>query len=265
MADGTVMLLHGLLGAPASWDDVVRALGDRVSAPAIPWLPGHGPAAGALPEGGFEAVVEGLGALWLTARTTLVGYSLGGRLALALAARFPERVRGVVAIGAHTGLTSPAERTERAAWEQGLVADLERDGLPAFVDAWEQQPIFATQAALSQPDRDRQREIRLGHHPAGIAWAIDVLGTGKMPALLGPLARGGVPVIFAVGALDRRAVAVAREAMGVLPRAEVVVVPEAGHNLLLEAPGVVADLILEVAGTPGRSVAPPRPLPGAPS
>mgnify|MGYP002381281214 CR=1 FL=1 len=265
MADASVMLLHGLLGAPASWDDVVRALGARATTPSTPWLPGHGPAAGPPPEGAFEAVIERLGALWLTTRTTLVGYSLGGRLALALAARFPERVRGVVAIGAHTGLSSQTERTERVAWERGLVSDLERGGLPAFVDAWEQQPIFATQALLSQVDRDRQRQIRLGHQPSGIGWAIDVLGTGKMPALLGPLARVGVPVIFAVGALDRRAVAVAREAMGVLPRAEVVVVPEAGHNLLLEAPSVVADLIVEMAGSAGRSVAPPRPSPGAAS
>ena len=265
MADKPVMLLHGLLGAPASWADVVRALDGRVPAPSVPSLPGHGPAAGPPPEGGFDAVVERLAALWLPTPTTLVGYSLGGRLALALAARFPERVRGVVAIGAHTGLASPDERTERVEWERGLCRDLERDGLPAFVDAWEQQPIFATQALLSQADRDRQRQIRLAHHPSGIAWAIDVLGTGKMPPLLPVLARTGVPVLFAVGSLDRRAVAVAREAMGVLPRAEVVVVPEAGHNLLLEAPGVVADLIVEMAGASSRSVASPRVRPEAPS
>jgi pimeloyl-ACP methyl ester carboxylesterase len=70
-----------------------------------------------------------------------------------------------------------------------------------------------------------------------------------MPPLLDALGRGGVPVVFAVGALDRRAVSVARGAMGALPRAEVVVVPDAGHNLVLEAPSVVASLVVEISSS----------------
>lgn len=255
MHDKRVILLHGLLGSPESFDDFVRTLETRDLEIVKPWLPGHGVAPAGLELGSFQAVVERCGREWLSDRDVLVGYSLGGRLALALAAAFPERVRGVVAVGAHTGIVPSAERADRLAWERSLVDDLAQRGLAAFVADWEKQPIFSTQIALSPEILERQRRVRLGHVAEGVAWAIEVLGTGSMPPLLSPLAAGGVPVIFAVGSLDKRAVAIAREAMGVLPRAEVVVVPEAGHNLLLEAPSVVADLTLELVSAPAR----PRP------
>lgn len=247
MRDDTVIFLHGFLGAPQAWDEVAATLGEGDLSLRCPWLPGHGEEP-PIRAGSFDAIIEALGERWLaTGRTVLVGYSMGARIALALAARFPARVRAVLAIGAHTGITSATERAERLAWERGLVADLASRGLEAFVRGWEALPLFATQQALPAPARERQRRMRLAHEAEAIAWAVESLGAGVMPPLLGALAEGGVPVVFAVGSLDRRAVAVAREAMGVLPRAQVVVVPDAGHNLVLEAPSVIAELVLELA------------------
>ncbi len=253
MNNDAVLFLHGLLGAPSMWEEVSTLLAGRVDLSiGCPWLPGHGSEPPPPGLGTFDEVVADLGERWLSGRTVLVGYSMGGRVALALAASFPERVRAVLAIGAHTGITSASERAERLAWERGLSADLAARGLPAFVEDWEKLPVFTTQRGLPAEVQERQRAERLGHRPEGIAWAIEALGTGSMPPLLDALGRGGVPVVFAVGALDRRAVAVARGAMGALPRAEVVVVPDAGHNLALEAPSVIADLVVEISSSRPR-------------
>lgn len=252
MNDDIVICLHGFLGSPASWVRVAAALRGLGATVEAPWLPGHGPEPHHTDARSFDEVVDRLAGDLLGERTSgrrviLIGYSLGGRIALALAARFPERVRAVLAIGASTGLDSEDERARRLAWEAGLVQDLNLRGLEAFVDAWQALPLFETQAMLPAEVLSVQRRARLGHDPSAIAWALSALGTGSMPSLLPRLVKTAVPTLFAVGALDERALEVARRAMGVLPRAEVAVVPGAGHNLLLEAPSTVVDLAVELA------------------
>ncbi len=245
MNDDVVICLHGFLGSPASWVRVaaaVRGLGITVEAP---WLPGHGSEPRHTDARSFDEIVDRLGRDLLGRRAIVFGYSLGGRLALALAAAFPDRVRAVLAIGASTGLESEDERTRRLAWEAGLIRDLDAHGLEAFVDAWQALPLFATQAMLPAEVLAAQRRARLGHDPTGIAWSLSEMGTGSMPPLLPRLVKSAVPTLFAVGALDDRALDVARRAMGVLPRAEVAVVPGAGHNLLLEAPSTVVELAVD--------------------
>jgi 2-succinyl-6-hydroxy-2,4-cyclohexadiene-1-carboxylate synthase len=245
MNDDVVICLHGFLGSPASWVRVaaaVRGLGVTVEAP---WLPGHGPDPRNTDARSFDEVIGRLGRELAGRRAIVFGYSLGGRLALALAAAFPDRVRAVLAIGASTGIEAEDERARRVAWEAGLVQDLQARGLEAFVDAWQALPLFATQAMLPAEVLAAQRRARLGHDPAAIAWALSELGAGSMPPLLPRLVESGGPALFVVGALDDRALDVARRAMGVLPRAEVAVVPGAGHNLLLEAPSTVVELAID--------------------
>ena len=229
-------LLHGFLGAPASWTRVVESLEARAGVRA-PWLFGHGQPPRDVPEGFWQAV-DALAAE-LSEPAFVAGYSLGGRLALGIACRHPRRVRGVIAIGAHLGLDSDLERGERIAWETALATKLERAGLPSFVDAWEKLPLFASQAALPAAQRSTQRAVRLSHDAAALARVLTALGTGRMPAL--EPERAGVPVLLVTGEHDEKLSAVARAR----PRLRHRIVPDAGHNPLLEAPHALGRLIDE--------------------
>ncbi len=235
-----LVLLHGFMGAPASWSSVVEAL-THAGAVHAPLLAGHGCPPRALPRA-FWDVVDQLAAE-LPAQFHLVGYSLGGRLALGLACRHPTRCLGLVAVGAHPGMAVP-ERAARVRWEDERALALETQGLPAFVDGWEALPLFASQAALPTATRRAQRRIREAHDAGALAQVLRVLGTGRMPEL--ELEECRAPIVLVSGEYDPSDAAAA--AVARMPRARHVTLPGVGHNPLIEAPERLARLIDESCG-----------------
>jgi len=230
-----LVLLHGFLGSPASWDATLAAIAHHGSA-WCPWLPGHGPAA---PEpASFDAAAQEI-ADSLPEGAILAGYSLGARLALAATLRRPGRARATLLIGGHVGLADPAERVARAALDAERAAALREGDLAAFVSAWEALPLFESQRALPAAQRARQRAARLAHDPRALAWSFDVAGLAQMPDLRAAVASARQPLCFLTGALDLRFGALAASLVRV-PWVTHEVVRGAGHNLLLEAPHAVA-------------------------
>src|SRR5690242_19189175 len=109
-----LVFLHGFLGCKEDWTDVISHLKDHFCCYAID-LPGHGP----LPvtEDIVQSVFETLQRLKLL-RCPIVGYSMGGRIALELAKRYPKEFEKLIVISSHTGLKDEASRQLR--WEQDL-------------------------------------------------------------------------------------------------------------------------------------------------
>jgi 2-succinyl-6-hydroxy-2,4-cyclohexadiene-1-carboxylate synthase len=230
-----LVLLHGFLGSPAAWDAVLAALPQH--GPAwCPWLPGHGPAL-TLPDS-WDAAVQAL-AEALPSGAVLAGYSMGARLALAVALRSPGRVRATLLVGGHVGLATAAERSARAALDAQRAAALRSGPLPAFVDDWEALPLFATQRALPAALQAQQRAVRLAHGAQALAWSFDVAGLAQMPDLRPAVAAARQRICFLSGALDTPFTALAAS-LARPPWLTHHSVPGAGHNLLLEAPAAVA-------------------------
>ncbi len=111
-------------------------------------------------------------------QVALLGYSMGGRVALQLTSTASERVARLVLESASPGIADPAERHRRAEADDALAKALERDGLPAFVDRWAQQPLFASQQALPADVRARLRAQRLCQRPLGLANSLRGCGAG---------------------------------------------------------------------------------------
>lgn len=239
------LALHGFLGAPTMWAGLDGEL-------VAPWSPGHGPSPAGMEHDDFNAVVDALAARYLPAEgATVFGYSLGARLALALALRHPARVREAVLVGGTPGLRTEAERAARRASDEALAASLLRDGLARFVARWEALPLFATQRALPEALQARRRAERLGHTVEGLAWSLRALGTGAMPSLWDALPGCEVPLRWVTGALDEKFTAIAREARAACPAATHTVVPGVGHDVVLER-GVGAVARPKVIPSPPR-------------
>ena len=234
-----VVLLHGFTHTGASWDPVVAALAESYRALA-PDIRGHGSASGREPVT-LEAVLEDVSEL-APASFTLVGYSMGGRIALhaPLARSLAPRIERLLLLGASPGLADPVERAERRAADERLAGEVERMTIAAFADRWAQTPVLAGQppAVAAAVDADRRR-----NQPAGLARALRGLGTGALPSLWERLAELGVPVTLVVGERDEKFRAIATEMAATLPEADVAVIPGAGHAVHLEAPQRVAELI----------------------
>jgi len=232
--------LHGFLGSPELWQSVAARLGEPYAAE---YLPGHGPLPWTLPGGDFDAVVDAMAAALPFERCHLTGYSMGARLALALAIRHPKRVASLFLVGIDPGIRGAAERAARQAWEDQLAAKLETLSLSSFVDEWESLPVFDSQRGLSPELLARQRAARLRHVPAALAWALRTLGTGRMPDLWPQLASLTVPTRVYTGELDNKFTALGMEMARVAPHIQHVTVPGAGHNLALEAPDAIFDAL----------------------
>jgi 2-succinyl-6-hydroxy-2,4-cyclohexadiene-1-carboxylate synthase len=232
-----VVLLHGFTHTGASWDPVVAALGESYLALA-PDIRGHGEAGNRTPVS-LEAVLEDLASA-APARFTLVGYSMGGRIALHAALALPERIERMVLIGASPGIADPAERDARRGADQALADEIEGLSIEAFAERWAQTPVLAGQppAVLAAVRADRLR-----NRPAGLARALRGLGTGALPSLWERLDEIPIPVALVAGERDEKFRAIAVQMAAALPRAETVVVPACGHAVHLEAPAAVAELI----------------------
>jgi 2-succinyl-6-hydroxy-2,4-cyclohexadiene-1-carboxylate synthase len=234
-----VLFLHGFLGTPGLWSGAItEAAGGPTAAPV---LPGHGPSPWGLDLTSFDAAVDAVAARCPFADSTIVvGYSLGARLALGLLERHPARFVGGLVIGVNPGIEDPTERQARAAADDAQARQIEAEGVEAFVDRWEELPLFATQRGLPPAAREKVREGRLGHTARGLAWALATLSPGRMPSRWGFLRHLTRPLVAVTGALDERYRAVGERLAGAATGARHAVVEGVGHNVALEAPALVA-------------------------
>jgi 2-succinyl-6-hydroxy-2,4-cyclohexadiene-1-carboxylate synthase len=245
-----VLLLHGFTGSLATWASHREAW--RGFTTIAVDLPGHGDS-DRLPEtsrDGFTAAVTGLVGVLDTLgveRTAVLGYSMGGRLALHLAVHLAERrsarLTALVIESASPGIANADERRARLESDMALAASIERDGVAAFTDRWEALPLFATQRRLSAGARDAVRRQRLANDASGLASALRHLSVGGQDALLARLATIDVPTLLVAGALDAAYCRHAESMAAALPRSRVAIMADAGHAVHLEQPTVFASTV----------------------
>jgi 2-succinyl-6-hydroxy-2,4-cyclohexadiene-1-carboxylate synthase len=233
-----IVFLHGFTNTGASWDPVVAALGERYRSIA-PDIRGHGSASEARPVL-LEAVIEDVAGLAPDDGFELVGYSMGGRIALHVALALPDRVKRLVLIGASPGLATERERAARRRVDEQLADGIERMDIETFADRWARTPVLADQPSGVA---EAARIDRLRNTPEGLAAALRALGTGALPPVWNRLGELRMPTMLIVGGRDERFQAVAVRMAGKIGHAEVAIVAGAGHAVHLEAPEEVARLI----------------------
>jgi 2-succinyl-6-hydroxy-2,4-cyclohexadiene-1-carboxylate synthase len=241
MSSRPLVCLHGFLGAPSTWDSVEKLIDMSPIANRL-ILPGHGRDPW-FPFGAadFDASVDALAAKILERDpVVLLGYSMGARIALALALRHPKKIASAILIGVDAGIEDEAMRAERIAWEDAWAERAANEGIEAFASAWENLPIFDSQKNLSASVRAQLRAQRTSHTSLGISWAMRALGLGRMPSLGRLLEQTDVPLTLMTGALDAKFTAKSRAIALRAKNANAVIVENVGHNVALEAPHAVA-------------------------
>lgn len=228
------VFLHGFAGSGASFAHLEPLLGDLLSAHCVE-LPGHG----STPPARWDETVEAVGEL-LDGRTVLVGYSQGARLALAVAARFPQRVERLVLESGAAGLRQRHDRVLRRRSDEALAEAIIARGVEAFVSDWEQRPLFAGLRTLPAAQQQALRARRASHTPEGLAAALRMLGQGAQPDLWPTLAGLRVPTLLITGAQDDKYTRLARLMTAELPLAWRVSFRGVGHAPHLECPEAYA-------------------------
>src|ERR687898_837034 len=172
----------------------------------------------------------------------LVGYSLGGRLALRAALRAPDELDALVLVGATAGIEEGPLRVQRAEADEKLASWIEAMPMEDIVSLWERQPLFA-----DQPESlvEEQRPGRLAHEPRDLALILRTAGQGVLEPVWHELRTLELPLLAIAGARDDGYTAAAKRIASVAPNARAAVVENAGHAPQLQRPDAVAELIAE--------------------
>jgi 2-succinyl-6-hydroxy-2,4-cyclohexadiene-1-carboxylate synthase len=172
----------------------------------------------------------------------VVGYSMGGRLALRAALRRPARFGALVLVGASPGIEDEGERLARKRADEELADWVEQHTIEEFTERWEAQPVFATQP----PELvEAQRPGRLSHEPRRLAQLLRSGGQGAFEPVWNELERIDCPVLAVAGELDTKYADTAYRIAERVKQGRARLVSGAGHAPQLERPAEFAELLLD--------------------
>ena len=238
----TVVFLHGFMGSIEDWAPLRAELEDTFDCIFID-LPGHGqspPLAQSKPDNAgpvvqriADAVLDVLDREAIE-KTHIVGYSMGGRVALHLALCAQDRVKSLVLESTSPGLPGAAAREARATLDSRRADALRADGLGAFLDDWYQADLF--ESLRLHPRFDEILSLRRKGDAEALAAVIEAMSPGRQPDHWPHLRRLHIPTLLLAGALDHRYTKSTREAAALLPAAEFRIATDAGHNIHFESP-----------------------------
>jgi 2-succinyl-6-hydroxy-2,4-cyclohexadiene-1-carboxylate synthase len=234
-------MIHGFTGSIEAWgEEILNGLAQDHQVVAVD-LPGHGASdmSGDPDRYRVEEILQDLcqllDALELE-QARWLGYSMGGRIALAGAVLKPTRFSSLILESASPGLAGENERRARRRADEALAEGILRGGMEAFVDHWMGLPLFATQGKLPPHIREATRATRLKNAPEALAACLRGNGTGAQPSFWEELDKIRIPTLLMAGEEDRKFTDINSRMAEKMPNAELRLIPRAGHSIHLENP-----------------------------
>lgn len=233
-----LLLLHGFTGDGSTWGPYRHVWGQH-SRLIIPDIIGHGntDAPDDLNRYQIDAVaadmVNILDQLGVK-QVDILGYSMGGRLALTFALLYPERVRKLILESASPGLPTEEERQERRNKDADLAKLINEQGILSFVDYWENIPLFSTMNALSDSVKETIRKQRLANSPEGLANSLLGMGTGSQPSWWEDLDKLSCDILVLAGEKDKKFCRIAEKIKINSRKASLIIFHESGHAIHVE-------------------------------
>ncbi|MBH8567141.1 2-succinyl-6-hydroxy-2,4-cyclohexadiene-1-carboxylate synthase [Nostoc sp. CENA67] len=235
-----ILFLHGFMGNIDEFDEAIELLGNEFSYLILD-LPGHGKTQVLGGEDYYTMKNTAYGLINLLdnlniSQCFLVGYSMGGRLALYLTLHFPERFYKLVLESASPGLATETERLERVKCDNQIANKLARSvnksDFATFLSNWYNQPIFGD--IKTHPRFEMMVKNRLQNHPIELAKSLKFMGTGCQPSLWEMLNKNTKPLLLLAGEYDDKFININTEMTQVCKFAQFKLIKNAGHNIHFE-------------------------------
>ncbi len=233
-----LLLLHGFTGDSSTWTSFCGQWGGT-SKLIIPDIIGHGQTESPLDVERYsmEAAVHDLKGILEqlnVERVDLLGYSMGGRLALSFAMHFPDKVRKLVLESASPGLATKEERANRRLKDAELANFIKEKGIKMFVDYWEGLPLFSTLKRLPSAIWEGIRSQRLRNSPDGLANCLLGMGTGSQPSWWDKLDQLPYEVLLLTGEEDAKFCSIAERMLQKLKKGTWITFENSSHLIHVE-------------------------------
>ena len=244
----TLVFLHGFLGTLNDWDETIAFLKDDFYCISLD-LPGHGNSTSVpLPlQNGFEAthllIKNTLEVRGIT-DFTLVGYSLGARIALDYARTQNDKgLKKLILESCHTGLHNQVDKDNRYQLDREWAELFATQSMEATLDEWYDQDIFSS---LSEHDKEEFIEKRRHNYGVYLANSLVALSLSKQPNSIPFLKQlvdaKTLPIHYCYGNQDTKFKKLA-EKLEAQSGVEITGFNNAGHNIHEQEPKVYAHYI----------------------
>jgi 2-succinyl-6-hydroxy-2,4-cyclohexadiene-1-carboxylate synthase len=233
-----LLLLHGFTGDSSTWTPFCHDWG-RHSRLISPDIIGHGrtESPDEICRYRIESAAHDLKAILNELevfQVDVLGYSMGGRLALTFALLFPNMVRKLILESASPGLFILEDRESRCIKDAALADLIREQGMKRFVDYWEEIALFSTMKRMPLHTKEQVRNQRLGNSPQGLANSLLGMGTGSQPSWWEMLGQLKCEVLLLTGEKDEKFCRIAERMLKELNNGTWVVVKNSGHAIHVE-------------------------------
>lgn len=239
------------MGDCHEFDSVISSLSEQFYCVAVD-LPGHGKTKTRDDDQNYtmqrtaNGLIRFLDALGIK-NCFLVGYSMGGRVALYLTLHFPNYFSKVVLESASPGLKTEAERIQRIESDLKLAWKLETEQFSAFLAQWYNQSLFASLS--KHPAFDELLNSRIQNHPLELAKSLRNLSTGYQPSLWTKLEKNTVPLLLLAGEFDPKFIDINSEMARLCRSARLEIIDRSGHNIHFEQVNLLVEKIRSFLST----------------
>lgn len=233
-----IFFLHGFTCSSLDWSDVIDDIVKNFN-PILIDLIGHGKSDS--PENldyyRVESQIEQIKKIishFTDEKIILCGYSMGGRLALSFANKYPENLSGLILESSTYGIKNNSEREKRIKRDNSICEYIKSHSIEEFVNLWMNKDIFNSLKKLPEEKYNSIIKSKLENNKIGLVNSLLGFGTGIMPSLFDELKKIKIPTLLITGELDKKFTTTNKEMVNEFPSANHFIIKHTGHSAHLE-------------------------------
>ncbi|MHB8854590.1 MAG: 2-succinyl-6-hydroxy-2,4-cyclohexadiene-1-carboxylate synthase [Ignavibacteriaceae bacterium] len=242
-----IFFIHGFTGSACDWDEIIPSINNNYQCVAVDLI-GHGKSDSPNETSyyNFSSISKQLKFLiyqFTNEPVTLVGYSMGGRVALNFAIENPGQINSLILESSSAGIEDEKLRIERQIQDEKLASYIIDNSIEDFVDYWMNIDLFASQKNLSKEKLDKIRTQKSENNKTGLSNSLLGFGAGRMLPLFDKLKEFKSKTLLITGDQDKKYCELNSRMVNIFPASEHIIIKNAGHNCHLEQPGKFIEAI----------------------
>jgi 2-succinyl-6-hydroxy-2,4-cyclohexadiene-1-carboxylate synthase len=217
--------LHGFLGLPSDWDILTEYYLPIKKWISVDLFRNYLPSTDLQTWGNaFNSLAQSS----KSASKVLIGYSMGGRLALHALEQNPGLWNGAILISTHLGLQSIEEKERRIKSDQAWAKRFQTESWNTLIEAWNSQAIFQNSISLKRKEKDFNRNSLVN--------SLDNWSLGYQKDFKETMQNIPLPILWIAGSKDLPYAKQAQSLRFRHPLSKICIVPNAGHRVLWDQP-----------------------------
>lgn len=253
LARRSILFIHGFANDSSDWNDSLTYFSTDFNLITID-LPGFGKSSVPIEtkfynESFLLKIIDTLINVLEINKLILIGYSMGGRLALSFTHKSQDKIEALILESTSPGIDSTEEREIRRNSDLELADFINKSSIEEFITYWKNQPLFHSQNQLPKMKKDELAERMKSLNKLGLINSLKAFGTGVMESKWNFICELTVPTLLITGSLDNKFTSINMEMNKLIKNSVHHTIAEVGHNVHIEKPKEFVNLVISFLKT----------------